>query len=80
MATEEEANLAREQHADFLRDLGAHGIAVDEVRHKGEKTFAIIAFFKEKPDDVPSALEVKTGKRTLKVPVIPRLMEKFRPE
>jgi hypothetical protein len=80
MASEKTANLARKQHSDFLRDLGAHAIAVDEVRLKGERTFAVIAFFEEKPDRAPSTLEVKSGKRTLKVPLIARVMEKFRPE
>ena len=80
MATEEEANLARSQHSDFLRDLGAHGIAVDEVKRKGEKSFAVIAFFEEPPKSVPDTLEVKFGKKTVTVPLVPRVMEKFRPE
>lgn len=80
MASEREANLAREQHSDLLRSLGAHAIAVDEVRRKGEKTFAVIAFFEKKPDGVPSTLEVKSGKRSTEVPLVARVMEKFRPE
>lgn len=80
MADEEEANLAREQHADFLRDLGAHGITVDEIKRKGKKSFAVVAFFKEKPDDVPDMLKVQSGKKTLEVPMVARVAEKFRPE
>lgn len=80
MADEEEANLAREQHADFLRDLGAHGITVDEIKRKGEKSYAVVAFFEQKPADLPDMLKVQSGKKTLEVPLVARVMEKFRPE
>jgi hypothetical protein len=80
MANEEEANLARDQHADFLRDLGAHGITVDEMKRKGEKSFAVVAFFEKKPDDVPALLKVQSGKKILEVPLVARVAEKFRPE
>ena len=80
MVSEKEANLAREQYSDFLRGLGAHAIAVDEVAHKGEKTFAVVAFFTKKPADVPGTLEVKSGKTTLAVPLVARVTEKFKPE
>lgn len=80
MADEKEANLARDQHADFLRDLGAHGITVDEIKRKGEKSFAVVAFFEEKPDDVPNMLKVQSGKKTLEVPLVARVAERFRPE
>ena len=80
MANEKEANLAREQHSDFLRDLGAHGIAVDEVERKGEKSFAVVAFFEQQPDSVPETLAVKSGAKTLTVPLVARVTEKFKPE
>jgi len=80
MASEREANLAREQYSDFLRGLGAHAIAVDAVKRKGEQTFAVIAFFTKKPDEVPGTLKVKSGKTRLEVPLVARVMEKFKPE
>lgn len=80
MTTERQANLAREQHAGFLRRLGAHAIAVDEVKRKGDTGFAVIAFFAEKPQDVPRTLEVKSGKKSLEVPLVARVQEKFKPE
>lgn len=80
MTTEREANLARERHAEFLRQLGAHAIAVDEVKRKGDTGFAVIAFFQEKPEGVPRTLEVKSGKKTLEVPLVARVQEKFKPE
>ena len=80
MASEKEAQLARDKHSALLRELGAHAIAVDEIRRKGEKTFGVIAFFEKKPEGVPAILEVKRGNRTLQVPLVARAMEKFRAE
>ena len=80
MASEKEANLAREQHSDFLRNLGAHGITIDEVKRKGAASFAVVAFFESKPDDVPSELEIKSGKEIRRVPLVARVTEKFKPE
>jgi len=80
MASEKEADLAREQHSDFLFDLGAHGITIDEVKQKGETTFAVVAFFEKKPDEIPKTLEIQRGKKTLEVPLLAKVKEKFRPE
>jgi hypothetical protein len=80
MANEKEADLAREQHSDFLSELGAHGITIDEVKRKGEKSFAVVALFEEKPEEFPETLTVQSGKKTLEVPVIARVMEKFKAE
>ena len=79
MASEKEADLAREQHSDFLFNLGAHGITIDEVKRKGEKSFAVVALFEEKPDEFPDTLKVQHGKKTLEVPVVARVTEKFKP-
>jgi hypothetical protein len=80
LASEKEADLAREQHSDFLVGLGAHGVTIDEVKRKGEKSFAVIALFEQKPDEVPNNLEVQIGKKTLQVPLVAKVAEKFKPE
>lgn len=80
MASEREANLARERYSEYLRGLGAHAIAVDQVKSKRAKTFAVIALFQRKPDDVPATLEVKSGKRTVQVPLVARVAPKFKLE
>jgi hypothetical protein len=80
MASEKEANLAREQFSDYLRKLGAHGLTVDEVKRKGETSFALIAYFDQPPECLPKQLEVKKGGQTLEVPLIAKVMEKFQPE
>lgn len=81
MASEKEANLAREQHSDLLRKLGAHSIGVDEIKRKGEKGFAVIAFFEHQPSKkVPETLEVKGGAQTLAVPLVVEIMKMPSPE
>ena len=81
MATEREANLAREQHSDLLRKMGAHAIAVDPVKRGGEETYAVIASFETKPEDAPpKTLEVKRGRKTVKVPLVVRVEEKYQLE
>ena len=80
MATEAEVNLAREQNADSLRTMGAHAITIDEIKRKGEKTFAVVALFEQKPDKVPTTLTAKNGDKTVTVPLVARVAEKFYPE
>jgi len=80
MSTEKQANLARERHSNSLQGMGAHALAVDEIQRKGQKTFAVIAFFEHKPEKIPQTLRVKTGKRTLEVPLVARVSERFKLE
>lgn len=80
MATEKQANLARERYSNSLHGMGAHAIAVDEIKRKGEKTFAVVAFFEHKPDNIPQTLQVRTRKRTLEVPLVARVAERFKLE
>lgn len=81
MASEKDANEARTEHSEFLRQLGAHAIAVDEVKRGGEKTFAVVAYLEEKPTSpVPKRLEVRRGKKKVEVPLAIKKVERFRPE
>jgi len=80
MATEEQANKARDKHSDLLRNLGAHSIGVDEINHKGKKTFAVVAYMEQKPDNFPSELEIANGKDNFNVPLIAKISETFKPE
>ena len=74
MATEKEANKAREEHSDFLRELGAHAILVDKVRRGKENTFGVIAFFeREPPESAPDELEIESGGGKKKVPFVARV-------
>jgi hypothetical protein len=80
MATEKEAELAREQHAEKLRKLGAHAIAVDEIKRRGGSTFVVVATFATKPGSVPKTLSVASGRKTVEVPLVVQRGPKFRPE
>ena len=74
MATEKEANKAREEHSDYLTSLGAHAILVDELKREGSKTFGVIAFFAQKPSEpVPAELEIKSGGKKKKIPFAVRV-------
>ena len=78
MANERDANAAREQNTQLLTEMGAHAIAVDEVKRGGEKTFAVVAYVPKKPaQPVPKSLQAKRGRKTLQVPLKVQVAEKF---
>ena len=70
----------RPRNAERLRTLGAHAIAVDEVTHRGKRTFGIIAYFEREPERLPETLEVKCGKKSVRVPLVAKVSERFRPD
>ena len=81
MATLREAELARKKFAEHLRGLGAHAVAVDQVKHRGKKTFAVIPFFEKKPrQTVPEVLEVRSAGKKVRVPAVVRIQERFKLE
>ncbi len=60
----------------MLRKLGAHSIAVNEIKRRGEKGFAVIAIFERKPSKkIPENLEVKNGQQMLAVPLVVEIMK-----
>lgn len=70
MATQKEANKAREAHSRFLRESGAHAILVDKVnRSRSEDAYAVIAFYQKLPNDLPDALEIEIRGKKSKVPL-----------
>jgi len=70
MATEEEAHQAREEHSDYLRESGAHAIAVDKLKRDGENSFGVIAYYEvEPPDPLPNSLEIEQDGRKKSVPL-----------
>jgi len=77
MATERHADLARARHSRYLRSLGAHAIAVDKVARKGRRTYGVVAFFDNTPCSVPETLPIKTGGKTVVVPLAVRKAPRF---
>ena len=70
MATEAEAHAAREQYSDYLKDSGAHAIAVDKINRGGADTFGVIAFYEKKPDGpLPDSLEIEQDGNKKSVPL-----------
>jgi hypothetical protein len=82
MKTEKQAELARDQHAEFLRKKGAHAISVEKVTIAGHKQFAVVAMFddKSKAAGLPSNLGVKTDKGESEVPLVIQEQEPFQLE
>jgi len=78
MASEKQAQLAKEIHLDFLDKLGAHSVLVDKIDVDGKKTFAVIAYTDKKLKKTPPQhLEIEDGTRKLNVPVVFTVEEKF---
>ena len=78
--TEKEANNARDQHSEFLREAGAHAITVDQIEQDGNKTYAVIALLEKKLNSLPKELEIKSGDNIIKVPLVVKKAPKFKLE
>jgi hypothetical protein len=79
VTTLREANLARKQHAERLRAMGAHALMVDQVPGSpGE--YAVYASFDRPPARPPKTLEVKSAGKVVQVPLIAQQAQRFRPE
>ena len=71
MATIEEAHEAREKHSDYLQQIGAHAVGVDEIDYEGSQTFGVIAYFESQPNDaIPDTLEIDQQGTTKRVPLM----------
>lgn len=80
MATEKQANKARDEHAELLYSLGVHSIGVDEIGKKGSKNFAVVAFIDKMVKSLPKELTVHAGSKKVNVPLLTQVKEKFKPE
>ena len=80
MATQKEANKAREQHHKLLISKGVHSIGIDVIGKKGSKNFGVIAMIEKKTDDLPEVLTITTGKKKVEVPLITQVHKKFKAE
>jgi hypothetical protein len=87
MASLNEAERAREQQSEYLRELGAHAIGIEPLKSRSRKKeragqrFVVVAYFDQKPaHQLPESLEVQSGKKKLKVPLMLRLAPRFQLE
>lgn len=81
MASERDANAAREKHAKALEAIGAHAVAVDNIEHEGKRTFGVIAYVSTPPSKPPpETLAVTRGGKTVKVPLRVKTQPRFQAE
>lgn len=81
MASEVEANRARELLFAKLRKLGAHAIGVEETKIRGQPTFAVVAYVKHRKNKrMPKALTYAERDKSIDVPLVVRESEPFKPE
>ena len=78
MATEKQANIAREKHIDYLDSLGCHSIVVEEISLEGKKTFAVIGYVKNDIPKTTDYLEINVEKKICKVPLVVKAGEEFK--
>jgi hypothetical protein len=78
VATLKQAERARDEQAEKLRLVGAHAIEVGTVVRRGQKTYAVIAYFEQAPRPAP-AVEITIGARKVKVPLVVKIAPPFGP-
>lgn len=69
MSTLKEANKAREEHSNYLQELGAHAIVVEKVEDKGGETFGITAYCESLPEEPPKTLEIEYKGERKEIPL-----------
>ena len=76
MATLEQANEARREHADALANLGAHAVGVEPGKAYGHKGHVVIAYVEPgKAASMPKSLAV--GATGAEVPLVVEKAERF---
>lgn len=81
MATEEEANHARELHSDLLAKRGAHAVGVAEGRDYGKPGFVLVAYVDPRGDhDIPKSIETKRAGKSFQIDVVTKPSEPFQQE
>jgi hypothetical protein len=77
MASEEEANAARQQHGRDLLKQGVHGVGVEEGRGHGQNGWVVVAHVAPGTDvKLPATLSTANGD----VPLVTVQSESFKPE
>jgi hypothetical protein len=80
MATEKEANKAREQFYSLFESMGIHSLGVDEVGKKGSGLFCVVAFVEKPNRKIPAELTIMISRKKVMVPVRVELSRKFKAE
>jgi len=82
MATESEANRARDIHQDRLTSSGVHSLSVERVKGT-EGSFAVVAWIQRADrakTSLPSSLTIEGKGGSIDVPLVVRESKPFQPE
>jgi len=81
MATEDDANKARQQHGRDLMKRGVHAIGVEEGRRHGRQGWVVVAHVAPQAKvDLPASLSSATKEGEVEVPLVVTRSEPFAPE
>jgi hypothetical protein len=81
MASEKQANKARELHSDLLVKQGAHAIGVAQGQQYGRRGFVVVAHVAPgKSHKIPEKLKGDLDGKPFEVDVVTEVTEPFRPE
>jgi len=81
VATEKQANKAREVHSDALAERGAHAVGIASGRPYGKRGFVVVAYVNAgEAHDIPDKVTTKTGDGEISVAVVKKVAERFQPE
>lgn len=81
MATLDEANRARQQHADELAKVGAHAIGVEKGDAFGQVGWVVVVYAQGEAEvKLPGALTVQHHGNDVEVPVVIQKAEPFEPQ
>ena len=81
MASEKQANKARELHSDLLVKQGAHAIGVAQGRQYGKRGFVVVAHVAPGTGrKMPEKLKGSLHGKPFEVDVVTEASEPFRPE
>jgi hypothetical protein len=81
MASEKQANKARELHSDFLVKRGAHAIGVADGQAYGKQGFVVVAHVDPATKaKIPDKLKGELDGKPFEVDVVTKKSEPFAPE
>jgi hypothetical protein len=81
VATLEEANSARQQHADDLAKSGAHAVGVEKGDVFGQSGWVVVAYTQaDAPVKLPAILPIERAGNSVEVPLVVQRAEPFEPQ
>ncbi|MBY5827117.1 hypothetical protein [Rhizobium leguminosarum] len=79
MATLDEANLARAQHADELAKVGVHAVGVEKGEAFGRTGWVVVAYTQSPAEELPQLPDFLTTKEEGNAVEVPLLVQRAEP-